>query len=265
VSHGTRRLALPAALALLVAPVAVGTAAEEPRRRPGDTTPPVTVSVSEELDVSGVRETDGGSLGDDPATFERVDDRDATFRLEDPETANFTGVDPGLYDSRADGDDAPELRVVRPRVARLVVRTRDGTNLTDGRVSDERLELFRVVAAYDFDEADRLQVTLSRDGTGVGLDPRAARITEGGESYTTGTVGRPPGPYTVTVTGSAIEAGTRSVTVGVGEPPATATPTPTPIGAPTPTPTAADGPGPGVAVAVGAPVIAALVRRRGRR
>ncbi len=237
--------------------------------------------------------THGGSLGDDPATFERVDDRNVTFRLENPETANFTGVEPGLYDSRADGDDAPELRVVRPRVTRLVVRTRDGTNVADGSVSDERLELLRIVATYGFDEADRLQVTLSRDGTDAGLDPRAARITESGESYTIGMVGRPPGLYTVTVTGSAIEAGTRSVTVWVGEPPATATvtptatptatptstptpastptppptatPPPTPTAAPSPTPTAADGPGPGVAVAVGALVIAALVRRRGRR
>lgn len=253
----------------------------------------MTVYVSEELDVSDLRESDGGQLEDDPATFRRVNGS-GTFTVENPERANFTNVTPGSYDLVDDTDDRPELDVVRPRVTSLVLRSRDGANVTNRTVRADRVRTLTVVAEYDFDEADRLQVTMRHEGGAVALDQRAARITESGGRYTIGMLDRPPGNYTVTVTGSAIEAGTRSATVRLVSPDGTATqspagtpnatptdaptaaatPTPTADGSPTvtptttaaasPTTTAADGSGPGVLGAVLAVALAtvALLRRR---
>ncbi|MFB6080212.1 MAG: hypothetical protein ABEJ81_04365 [Haloferacaceae archaeon] len=294
-----RTLVALVALALVLAgTAALAGAVDEPRSRPETTTPPVTVYVSETLDISDVRRTGGGRLEDDPATFRRVNGTE-TFSVENPERANFTNVTPGLYDVESDDDDRPELDVVRPHVTSLVLQNRYGENVTGRTVRADRLEVLTVVATYDFDEADRLQVTVRRDGTDVGLDQRAARITGSPGRYTVGMRDRPPGTYTVTVTGSAIAAGTRSATVrvvardatptgtptpmptGTGTPSATATPTtrvtasphPTtatetttaPPATPTPTPTSTQGagPGPGVigALAAVALSVAALRRR----
>jgi PGF-CTERM protein len=226
-------------------------AAEAPRERPGGTSPPVTVYVSETLDISDVRLTGGGRVQDDdrpaPVTFQRVDGPESVT-VEDPEAANFSGVTPGSYDALEDDDERAELEVVQPRVTRLTLRTRGGTVVTNGSVRADRIDALGVVAEYDFEEADRLQVTMTRDGEDVGLDRRAARITESGGRYVIGFGDRGPGAYTVTVTGSGIEAGTRSATVRVVDPDATATPSPTPTPTatetrpitptPSPTPTA---------------------------
>lgn len=244
------------ALCCVVGAVSPALAADEPRQRPGDTSPPVTVYVSENLDISDVRLTGGGRIQDDrpePVTFQRVDGPE-NFTVENPEAANFSGVPPGSYDALSDADERPELDVVEPRVTRLTLRDRNARNVTGERVRQGQLDRIVVVAEYDFAEADRLQVTMTRDGEDVGLDQRAARITESGGRYTVGMSARGPGRYTVTVTGSSIEAGARSATVRVVAADATATPSPTstptatetrPITpTPSPTPTATDTPTP---------------------
>jgi hypothetical protein len=303
----TRRLAVVlVASCCLLGVAAPALAAEDPRQRPGSVTPPVTVYVSEELDISDVRMTGGGQITDDdrvtprPVTFERVNGTE-NFTVQNPEEANFTGVAPGSYDAAKDGDGEPELEVVQPRVTRLTLQNSNAQNVTGERVRRDRLRAVTVVAEYDFDEADRLQVTMRYRGEDVGLNQRAAQITESGGRYTIGMRDRPLGEYTVVVTGSAIEAGTRSATVeltatdptptptatatptptstptpvpsvtplpSTPTPTATATPTPTPTttATPTPTPTATatadDGPGPGLVGAVLAVLAAALVAVR---
>jgi hypothetical protein len=236
----------------LVGVAAPALAAEEPRERPGSVTPPVTVYVSEELDISDVRMTGGGQITDDdrvtprPVTFRRVNGTE-NVTVDDPEAANFTGVTPGSYYATKDDDEEPELTVVQPRVTRLALRDSAARNVTGERVRRDRLRTLVVVAEYDFDEADRLQVTMRHEGENVGLNQRAAQITESGGRYTIGMRDRPLGEYTVVVTGSAIEAGTRSATVELAstDPTPTATPVPsitplpsTPTPTPTPTPTA---------------------------
>jgi MYXO-CTERM domain-containing protein len=217
----------------------------------------VTVYVSETLDISDVRLTGGGQVQDDDrpgsVTFQRVDGPE-NFTVEDPEAANFSGVTPGSYDALRDDDERAELTVVEPRVTRLTLRDRNAQNITGERIQADQLDRIVVLAEYDFAEADRLQVTMTRDGEDVGLDQRAARITESGGQYTIGMSTRGPGTYTVTVTGSNIMAGTRSATVRVVVADATATPSPTPTPTatetqpitptPSPTPTATATPTP---------------------
>jgi len=58
-------------------------------------------------------------------------------------------------------------------------------------------------ASYDFDDADRLDVTVD-DPSGLDLAGNA-RITESGGSVTVDTSGADPGTYRITVEGSEIE------------------------------------------------------------
>jgi hypothetical protein len=239
-----RRVAVVlAAICCLAGAVSTATAVENPRDRPRDTSPPVTVYVSETLDISDVRLTGGGQVQDDDrpeaVTFQRVDGA-GNVTVENPEEANFTGVAPGSYDALRDDDEEPELEVVEPRVTRLTLRDGNARNVSGQTVRRDRLDVVVVVAEYDFAEVDRLQVSMTRDGEAVGLNPGAARITESGGRYTIGLSNRPTGTYTVTVAGSDVEAGARSATFRLVAADWTRSPTPTATPTPSPTQTATE-------------------------
>lgn len=235
------------AVCCLAGAVSTATAVENPRNRPSDTSPPVTVYASETLDISDVRLTGGGQVqGDDnpeSVTFQRVDGA-GNVTVEDPEAANFTGVEPGSYDALRDDDEEPELEVVEPQVTRLTLRDRNARNVSGQTVRRDRLDRVVVIAEYDFAGADRLQVSMTRDAEDVGLNQNAARITESGGRYTIGLSNRPTGTYTVTVAGSDIEAGTQSVTFRLVAADWTPSPTATRTPSPTPTPTETRSPSP---------------------
>jgi cell division septation protein DedD len=237
---GRRYLAVFVALACVVAVVTVPAAAvSEPRSEPSTTIPPVTVYVSETLDISNVQLTAGDDIDDDPVTLRQVDGN-ASIRVEDPTDADFNGTTPGRYYVESDGDEKAEIRVVEPRVTSLLLRDGRGENVTDRTVRS--LSSLVVRAEYDFATADRLDVTVrGPDGEPLGLNPQSARITESGGRMSLLMAERPPGTYTVVVQGSDITAGrlSRTVTIrGDRTPTPTATPTPTPTATRTPNATA---------------------------
>jgi len=224
-------------------------AASEPRSAPTDTSAPVTVYVSEELDISNVELTGGTDIGEDQITLRRVDDNES-LQIDDPTEANFSGAEPGLYYVTDTGDERPEIRVVQPQVTDLRLRDGSGRNVTYRTVKSLSSVIIR--AEYNFSTVDRLDVRMQGpDGEAVKLNERSARITESGGRTSVYMADRPPGTYTVTVQGSNVVAGKRTVTVtirGAGTPTATATATPTPTATATPTvtptPTAAATPTP---------------------
>jgi PGF-CTERM protein len=272
--------------ALLVAAAAPATARTDARTAPSGANPPVTVYVSEELDITEVRQTGGGRIGDERVTLERLGGNE-TVRIENPNNANFTGVTPGFYNVADDDDVRAELNVVQPRVTRLTLVTRNGRPVANG-TTRPRDQAITVYATFNFEMADRLDVIVTGpDGDRLGLDPRTARITEDGDRFTF-TIPDDPGTYTVTARGSAIDA-RRSATFtvpGATTATATATPTAAPTATETPTatatatatdtatatptatptatgtPTESDGPGFGPAAALVAVGLALLALRR---
>lgn len=238
----TRSVLAALAVCLVVGGVAtsVAVAVDEPRDRPSDTTPPVRVYVSESLDISDVQLTGGGTIGTNRTTFVGVGNRGA-FSV-DPENANFEGVETGSYYVDRDTDEQAELSVVTPRIIDLEVRNERGVDIAGDTVAGNDFEEVTITAEYNFDDADRLDVSVD-DPDGLDLAGNA-RITESGGSVTVDTSGADPGTYRITVEGSDIEDGSRTVEVTVaGEreaaatPTATDTPTATPPSTPTATPT----------------------------
>ena len=248
---------------ILVGSVGLAVAVDEPRDAPADTSPPVTVYVSESLDISSVQLTGGGTLGTGEKTFVATSGNGAFSVF--AEDASFDGVDPGSYDSDADGDDRADLLVVRPRITDLEVRNERGVDVAGDTVDADDFEEVRITAEYNFAEADRLDVTVESPED-VDLAGNR-RITESGGTVTVDTSGAVRGTYRITVEGSDVDDGSRTVEVTVGggrtatatatatatsTPTATATstpePTPTPTATatstpePTPTPTATDAP-----------------------
>jgi hypothetical protein len=233
--------AIVAAAAVLAA-LAVGPAAmavEEPRDRPGSTSPPVTVYVGETLDISNVRLTGGGTVGTNTTTFASVSG-DETFTV-DPTDADFDGVSPGSYDAQRDDDGSAELTLVRPRVSEFEVRNERGVDIEGDTLPRSDFEEVTVTAEYNFEEADRLDVAVENPD-GVDLAGNA-RITESGGSVTVDTSGAKPGEYHIVVEGSELD-GRAETTVTVegrtatATPTATVTPTSTPTATVTPTETA---------------------------
>ncbi|MFB6108282.1 MAG: hypothetical protein ABEJ82_05500, partial [Haloplanus sp.] len=250
-SHRPRANWYPLLVVLLVGAVLVGgfvgpaTATTEPRTKPTNPAPPVTVYVSEQLDISHVELTsdDEDDIGTNPVELRRVDGN-GSVSIDDPRNANFSGVAPGSYYVASDRDQKPEIRVVEPHVTSLVLRNSRGTEVTNGSVRS--LSALVVVADYDFDGVDRLDVVIrGPDGEPLSVNQQSARITQSGERTSIYMADRPTGTYTVTVRGSNVVAGERSATVTIrgdatATPTATETPTPTatPTATPTPTPTA---------------------------
>jgi PGF-CTERM protein len=234
----TARVILAAALlALLVVAgaAAPSVAGEEPRDEPADTSPPVRVYVSETLDISNVELTGGGTVGTERTTFVSTTG-DSVFTV-DPESADFDGVSPGSYDADTDEDDDSELVVVQPRITDFDVRNERGVDIAGDTVEAGDFEEVRITVEYNFDDADRLDVTVeSPDGVDLAGN---RRITESGGNVTVDTSSADPGTYRIAVEGSNIEAGAASTEVTVaGGRTATPTPEPTPTATPEPTPTA---------------------------
>jgi len=251
---GSRTVLVPALVALLlVGSVGLAVAVDEPRDEPADTSPPVTVYVSESLDVSSIQLTGGGTLGTGEKSFVATSGNGAFSVL--AEDATFDGVDPGSYDADADGDDRADLSVVRPRITDLEVRNERGVDVAGETVDADDFEEVRITADYNFAEADRLDVTVqSPDDVDLAGN---RRITESGETVTVDTSDAVPGTYRITVEGSDIDDGSRTVEVTVAggrtatatatataTPTATATATPTATATATPTPTATATPTP---------------------
>lgn len=301
---GRRARAVRVAVVVVVVLVGLGpgaatvAAVEEPRERPGDTSPPVRVYVGETLNVSGVELTGGGTIGTDTTTFVSTTG-DEVFSV-NPPNADFGGVESGSYDAQSDDDSRPELTVVRPRITDLDVTNERGVNVSGRTVEAGDLEEITVAAEYNFEEADRLDVDVESP---EGLDLAGnGRITTSGGSLTVDTGDTPPGTYRITVEGSDIEEGSRTVTVtvsgaetetatatatttgtatetntptGTDTPTVTATETPTvtateatpPTASPTATPveTTTEGGGPGFGVAVALLALASVAAVLGRR
>jgi len=241
----SRSIAAVLALGLLVAAVTgASVAVDEPRNTPDDTTPPVRVYVSESLDISNVELTGGGTVGTDRTTFVSVSG-DGVFTVE-PENADFGGIEPGSYDADSDDDDRAELVVVQPRITEFEVRNERGVDVAGDTVDASDFEEVAITAEYNFDDADRLDVTVDAPD-GVDLAGNR-RITESGGSVTVDTSGAAPGTYRIAVEGSDVEDGRASTEVTVAGGTADPTPTPTatdsPTPTPTPTPTATDSPTP---------------------
>jgi hypothetical protein len=239
----TRSVLAALAVCLVVGGVAtsVAVAVDEPRDRPSDTTPPVRVYVSESLDISDVRLTGGGTIGANRTTFVGIGDRGA-FSV-DPENADFEGVETGSYYVERDTDEQAELSVVAPRITDFEVRNERGVDIAGDTVAGNDFEEVTITAEYNFDDADRLDVSVD-DPDGLDLAGNA-HITDSGGSVTVDTSGADPGTYRITVEGSDIEGGSRTVEVtvaggadGTSTPTATDTPTTTPTSTPTSTPTA---------------------------
>ena len=230
----TARVAVVLLAVVVATAVALPAAAvTEPRDEPSDTRPPAKVYVSETLDVSSVQLSGEGTLGTDRTTFVAVGGGDS-FTV-DPTSADFDGIQPGAYYAERDRDIRADLWVVRPRVTQLELRNSRQTRVTGQRVSPDRLQRLSVEAQYNFADADRLDVSVAGP---TGETVASSRITESG-GRTTLDMGDPePGVYTVTVTGSSIEAGTRVATVRVTGTAATPTPTQTPTATAEPTATA---------------------------
>ena len=289
----SRHALVLACLVVLVALAVPVAAVDEPRDAPEDTSPPVVVYLGEEdLDVSRVQLTGGGTVGTDAAQFVGVagDADGVPLTVSDPTAADFDGVETGGYDSEADADERAEITVTEPDVTDLVLRSERGVNVTGDTVDD--LDAITVEAEYDFAAADRLDVTVENP-QGLDLTPDG-RITESPGSFTVETRGEPTGTFRVTVAGSELEDASRTATVTVGRertrtrtqtatrtrtatatrtasPTATATafpPTPTPADSPVPTasptpspassPTASETPAPTAGGGDGFGVIAAL-------
>jgi hypothetical protein len=226
--------------ALLVGLLLVGTATavSTPRTQPADTSPPVRVFVGETLDVSAVELTGGGTVGSGAATLVGLagDADGTTGSIDDPTDADFDGFETGSYDVAADGDDRADFVVAEPRVTSVVVRNRNDANVTDGW--DPSGDGLTLTVEYNFDEADRLDVTVeSPDGLDVTARVTAVdRITDSGGSITLDLSDEPVGTFEITVEGSDLDRASQTVTVRTG-PRGTATALPTPTGTETATPT----------------------------
>ncbi|WP_142858746.1 hypothetical protein [Salinigranum halophilum] len=225
----------------LVALVLVGTvgAVPAPRDAPADTAPPVRVFVAETLDVSTVQLTGGGTIGSGSVTLVGVAGAaDGTSEtITDSTNADFDGFETGGYDVSADGDGRADVVVAEPRVTSVVVRNQNGANVTDGW--EPTGQSLTVTVEYNFDEADRVDVTVeSPDGLdvtdGVTTDDR---IATSGDSVRLDLSEEPVGTFSITVEGSDLDRATQTVTVRTG-PRETATAVPTTPRTPTPeTPT----------------------------
>lgn len=200
------RLLVALCIGLTVAAVTTGAsvAVEEPRDAPSNTSPPVRVYVSETLDISNVQLTGGGTIGTNRTTFVSVGG-DGVFTVA-PESADFDGVAPGSYDADGD-DDSPELRVLRPRVSEFEVRNQRGVDIAGDTVSASDFREVRITAEYNFEEADRLDVTVEGPND-IDLAGNR-RITTSGGNVTVDTSGADPGTYRIVVEGSKSRTGER--------------------------------------------------------
>jgi hypothetical protein len=219
-------------IALLVLPGAAG-AVSAPRDQPQATDPPVRVFVGETLDVSAVESTGGGALGSDSVTLVGVGGAaDGVIEtIDDPTDADFDGFATGSYDVQSDADDDAEFSVVQPRVTRVVVRNQNDANVTNGW--EPTGASLTVTAEYNFDEADRLDLSVEApDGLNVTSAVAAGdRITTSGGSVRLDLSDQSDGTFRITVEGSDLDDASRTVTVRTG-------PHDTPTERPTSTPIA---------------------------
>lgn len=243
VTRNPRRAAAVALVILAVGAVALPVVAvSEPRDAPADTRPPVRVYVSETLDISSVQLSGDGTVGTEETTFTAVDGS-GSFTV-DPTNANFDGVPVGSYYAESDRDIRADIVVVRPQVYSIVLRDDRQVDVTGRSTDPANLDRLTIRARYSFPEADRLDVSVVDPS---GAEVATARITENDQQISVDIPDPTPGLYRVTVAGSNIEAGNRTVTVRVrGQvataaptaPTATSTPTATPTPTPEPTPAA---------------------------
>jgi len=294
VTRNTRRAAAVALVVLAAGAVALPVVAvSEPRDAPADTQPPVRVYVSETPDISSVQLSGDGTVGTEQTTFTAVGGS-GSFTV-DPTNASFDGVPVGAYYAESDSDVRADLTVVRPQVYSIVLRDDNQQDVTGRSTDPANLDRLTIRARYSFAAADRLDVSVVDP---AGAEVATARLTENDQQITVDIPDPTPGIYRVTVAGSNIEDGTRTVTVRVrgqvataaptatstatatpkptSTPTATATATPMPEPTPTATPeptstatptagtTADDGPGFGVVVALLSLVAVALLGRHRR-
>jgi hypothetical protein len=229
---------------LLVVAGSVG-AVSAPRDQPADTSPPVRVFVGETLDVAAVELTGGGTVGTGSVTLVGdAGEADGDIRtIDDPTDADFDDFATGTYFVSGDSDERPEFVVTEPRVTEVVVENQNGANVTNAW--EPTGESLTVTARYNFDEADRLDLTV-RDPDGLDVTTSVAsrdRVTTDGGTVQLDLSDEPEGTFRIILEGSDLDDARQVVTVRTGPrqtavPGETPTRTETPTGTPTETPTA---------------------------
>lgn len=215
----TARLATPLVLLVIVSVVLGGafagqsTAVSSPRTSISGA-PIQTVYLGEELNVTQLGLSGGGTVGSGSVTFVGVaGDAEGTIETDDAASVDLSNWATGTYD--ADDDGQAELSVARPRVTDVALELDNGANVTNGRApTDEQVTL---TAEFSFDEADGLDVEVV-DPDGLDVAPSVASATaidSNGGSVTLDFSDAEPGRYVITVEARNLDA-SRSVTLDVG-------------------------------------------------
>lgn len=213
-----RRATLLAAL-VVVSALAAGAAVPDEAgavaspRTAASGSPPVQVFLGEELNVTGVGLTGGGTIGSGEVTFVGLaGNASGLVESHDAASVDFTDWETGSYD--ADGDDQAEILVRNPRVTGVELTLENGADVTNAWApSDEQVTL---TASFNFDQADGLDVEV-RDPSGLDVAPEVASdtaIDADDGSVTLDFSGADAGRYTVTVEARNLDA-SRTVTVDV--------------------------------------------------
>lgn len=175
--------------------------------------PPVEVFLGEELNVTALGLTGGGTVGPGEVTFVGIAGAaEGSVESADAASVDFSGWTTGTYD--ADDDERAEIVVAEPRVTDLELELDNGADVTnESAPADEPITL---TARFNFDAADGLRVEVI-DPDGLDVAPSVAsdtRIDADGGTVTLDFEGAEPGVYTVRAEARNLEA-ERSVTIGV--------------------------------------------------
>jgi hypothetical protein len=160
-------VALLVCVACLAALVGAAGALAEPRTGLGNATAPVVVFQGERIDVSEVRQTGTGEpVGTGSVVFEGLfgDAEGDLQRASDATRVDFEDFPTGGYDTNGDGRQ--DVSVQTPVVREVVVTTRSGADVTNGRIPEDTP--VNISVRFNFDAADRVEVrVIDPDGLDV--------------------------------------------------------------------------------------------------
>ena len=194
---------------------------------------PAVVYAGETVNIEGVNfdAKRSGTLGDEDSITLIGIAGDAEGDIQsgvDPSDADFDGFEPGLYSANGDQGDGEqaEIAVREPEIESVELNTQantDGADVTDGRITTEDAVAFLNVE-YNFDEADKLSITVEDDDLEVTDQVVENNNTQAGDGFITesGTDERldfsdvDAGQYTITVEGDDFGP-SQTVTVNVSD------------------------------------------------
>ena len=179
-------------------------------------TPPAIVFQGEELNVTALGQTGGGTVGSGQVTFVGLaGNASGSIESDDAASVDFSTWATGSYD--ADDDDQAEIFVDRSRITDLTLELGNGADVTNGKTPSD--EAVTVNARFNFDAADGLRIEVL-DPDGLDVAPAVAsstRIDSDGGTVTLDFSDAEPGEYTVVAEARNLEAST-SVSIGVDTP-----------------------------------------------